>query len=88
MSNPVYTYIQFNGDIDSAKINARLLKFPEYFYKEYWKVLQMKFGIEPLTSIHLNPTLENDLGANGNISSIYIFSSIGLLILLIACIII
>ena len=86
MSNPVYTYIQFNGNIDSAKINARLLKFPEYFYKEYWKVLQMKFGIEPLTSIHLNPTLENDLGANGNISNIYIFSSIGLLILLIACI--
>lgn len=40
----------------------------------------------PLTDIHLKSDLDSEIGVNGNIDVIYIFTSIAVLILLIACI--
>ena len=45
-----------------------------------------RFGLFPLTSIHLRSNSIDDLDANGNIDYVYIFSAIALFILLIACI--
>ena len=46
----------------------------------------IKCSLMPLTSIHLHSNLANELGVNGSIQYVYIFSAIAILILLIACI--
>ncbi len=43
-------------------------------------------SLMPLTYIHLNSHLANELGINGSIKYVYIFSAIAIFILLIACI--
>lgn len=44
------------------------------------------YRLEPLTNIHLSGNMWEELEPNGNITTVYIFSAIGLLILLIASI--
>jgi putative ABC transport system permease protein len=46
----------------------------------------ISFPFTSITDIHLNSDKEGDLGANGDIRYIYIFSAIALFILLLACI--
>jgi putative ABC transport system permease protein len=45
-----------------------------------------QFNLQPVTDIHLHSDLRGELGANSDISYIYIFSSIALFIIIIACI--
>jgi len=47
-----------------------------------------RLNMIPLTDIHLhsNPTVTGELGINGNIEYVYIFSAIAIFILLIACV--
>jgi len=47
---------------------------------------KLKYSLMPLTDIHLHSDLTGELGVNGNIQYVYIFSAIALFILLIACI--
>jgi len=44
------------------------------------------FELQPLTSIHLHSNLEGEIESNGSIEQIYIFSIVGILLLLVACI--
>jgi putative ABC transport system permease protein len=44
------------------------------------------YGLQPLTSIHLNSHLKFEIETNGNILYVYVFSAIAIVILLIACI--
>jgi len=46
----------------------------------------VKCSLMPLTDIHLYSNLEHELGINGSIRYVYIFSAIAIFILLIACI--
>ena len=43
------------------------------------------FRLMPLTDIHLHSHLEQELGANRDINELYLFGSVGILVLLIAC---
>ena len=43
------------------------------------------FRLTALTAIHLHSDLEDELGANRNVRELYLFGSIGILVLLIAC---
>jgi putative ABC transport system permease protein len=43
------------------------------------------YFLQPLKKIHLNSDMEGELGANGSMRSVYIFSIIALFILIIAC---
>jgi putative ABC transport system permease protein len=45
-----------------------------------------KFHLQPLLKIHLHSHLEDEMEPNGNITYVYIFSTIALFILFIACI--
>ncbi|MEE4117326.1 MAG: ABC transporter permease [Marinilabiliaceae bacterium] len=47
----------------------------------YWK-----FFLQPLKDIHLRSDLNNEWESNGNIKYVFIFSAIGLFVLIIACI--
>lgn len=62
------------------------------FNKQYLEPILDPQGIElqtylqPLKSIHLHSNLQNELGENSDIKIIYVFSAIGIIILLLACI--
>src|ERR1700744_5879606 len=45
-----------------------------------------KFSLMPLTAIHLYSNKESEIGTNGSIQYVYIFSAIAIFILLIACV--
>jgi putative ABC transport system permease protein len=82
----LYTYLLLKEGTDAKKLEA---KFPAF----YTKYLQKQMGkadyhlnLQPLTSIHLHSHLDYEIGTNGNIKTVYIFSAIALLILIIACI--
>lgn len=44
------------------------------------------FRFQPLLDIHLNSNLEGEVQANGSLQQVYIFSIVGLLLLLVACV--
>lgn len=46
----------------------------------------LNFTLIPMADIHLHSNLEGEIGANGDIKYVYIFSAVGLFILLLACI--
>ncbi|MGG7663059.1 ABC transporter permease [Dyadobacter sp. BHUBP1] len=82
----IYTYLLLKDGTDAKKLEA---KFPAF----YAKYLQKQMGnadyhlnLQPLTSIHLHSHLDYEIGTNGNIKTVYIFSAIAFLILVIACI--
>jgi putative ABC transport system permease protein len=84
-----------NADALAAQINAMNDRFigpelqnvihlsPEEFKKGGGFV---KISFVPLLNIHLHSNIDGDLFPNGSIQFIYIFSSIGIFILLIACV--
>ena len=82
----VYTYILLKKGADASKLEQKLAGFfPKYLKKEIGNVAY-KLMLQPLTSIHLNSNLDYELSANGNMKTIYIFSVVAALILIIACI--
>lgn len=82
----IYTYLLLKNPSDAKTIEASSGKFFNKYLKNDFG--DMKFGIElqPLTSIHLHSNLSYELGANGNITYVYVFSITALLILIIAVI--
>ncbi len=46
----------------------------------------IRYELRPLTSIHLYSDRSSEMGANGNVQYVYIFSAVALFILLIACV--
>ncbi|MCR9251021.1 MAG: FtsX-like permease family protein [bacterium] len=44
------------------------------------------FVFQPLTSIHLNSNIQGEIENNGSLQQVYIFSVVGILVLIIACI--
>jgi putative ABC transport system permease protein len=46
----------------------------------------LRFGIQPLTDIHLRSDLGDEFEANGDITYVYLFTSVALMILILACI--
>lgn len=46
----------------------------------------IRYDLRPLTSIHLHSDRSSEMGVNGNVQYVYIFSAVALFILLIACV--
>jgi len=93
------TYILLRPGADYKALNA---KMPNFFrvhagpqlqsiihvtYEQFLKGGNyFRFNFTPLTDIHLHSNMIAELGANGNIQYVYIFSAIAIFILLIACV--
>ncbi len=80
-----WTYLLL-GDGASADDLER--KLPELVRSHAQASVQnrISFFLQPLTDVHLNSQLRGEIGTNGNILYIYLFSIIAFLVLLIACI--
>jgi len=83
----IRTYFLLAKNYPIKILEGKLPEFVKKFEGHAHSYIQYyNFYIQPLTSIHLNSHLEFELGTNQKASTIYLFSSIALLILLIACI--
>ncbi|MGK9117373.1 ABC transporter permease [Olivibacter jilunii] len=87
-NNAFYTYVLLPKDYNAGKLEAQ---FPSFLNRhipgadnkaQEWTFLSLK----KLTDIHLHSHKDSELEENGDIKRVYIFSIIGLFILLIACI--
>lgn len=90
MMNNFVTYFLAKKDADVRNIES---KFPGLLSKNLsWFDDWLKQGnhwryyLQPLTSIHLRSDLTGELGVNGNVGYVYLFSAVALFILLLACI--
>lgn len=83
-----YTYILLKKGTNIEDFEKKLTGFYDRTAGELLKPYGAKITAftQPLTSIHLHSNLQNELPGNVNVIYIYIFSIIGVLILLIACI--
>lgn len=93
------TYFKFQEGITAEQLEAN---FPELIEKYIGPLIQRFFGqsmaefkeagnnvgfsLFPMEAIHLHSDKEGELGANSDISYVYIFSAIAVFILLLACI--
>lgn len=80
-----YSYIRLKEGHQIAEVEKALHEVKEKNAPEWFKEF-CKFGVQPLEGIHLHSNIKDEIEANGNISNVYIFSIVGIFILLIACI--
>ena len=87
---PFSTYLLLKPNTNhkrlEAKLPAFLKKHIDFIDDLEKKGDYIKLNLTPLYDIHLQSNRSNELGANGNIQYIYIYSGVALLILLLACI--
>ena len=99
LSNNFNTYILLKDGADSKALEGQLenvvnkyvgeqaQQFLNTSLKEFKKQGNFdNYSLTPLTAIHLHSDKVAELGANGNLQYVYIFSAIGIFILLIACV--
>lgn len=82
----IYTYLLLKDHDDYKKIEASSDIFFAKHLKTGMGAMSFKLELQPLTNIHLHSNLSYELGANGNITYVYVFSITALLILIIAVI--
>ncbi len=83
-NNGIYTYLTMPEGYDAARLEAQIPDFIERHAGDRWNGARL--SLQPLTQIHLHSHHNMELEANGNASSVYLFSAIALFILAIACI--
>ena len=99
LSNNYETYVALQPGIDINSVTAQFNKTFEGFAAPIMKSIinlniedfkkgggYIKVSLMPLTQIHLHSNKGDELGINGNIQYVYIFSAIAIFILLIACV--
>jgi putative ABC transport system permease protein len=86
-SNYVYTYVKLHKGADLAVVNEKHVQFEKEltgWNPESGKPYEQYFFYQPIKEIHLYSHRKQELEANSSIKNVYIYSSIGLLILIIA----
>lgn len=82
----IYTYLLLKNPGDAKKIEASSANFYNKYLKADMAHIKYQMELQPLTSIHLHSDLLYEEGSNGNITYVYVFSIVALLILGIAVI--
>ncbi|MDB5061957.1 MAG: hypothetical protein JWP67_1800, partial [Mucilaginibacter sp.] len=85
-NSSIYTYVLLKDHDDYKKIEAAAGAFFDKHLKTDMGAMTFKMELQPLTDIHLRSNLSYELGSNGNITYVYVFSITALLILIIAVI--
>lgn len=100
LSNNFQTYLLLKPGVDYKEFEKKFPDVViKYVFPEVQKFMDIKsmddfknsdnkleYSLIPLTDIHLKSSRIAELGVNGNIQYVYIFSAVALFILLIACI--
>ena len=85
-NNSLFVYLQLNPNVKPEQLTSRFPKFMDKYMGKYFAESGFKLGLglEPLKDIYFKP-LQFDNVKHGNKKVIYIFMSIAVLILVIAC---
>ena len=75
-------YLLLKPGVNAAAFSKKMTPF----YAKYHFPERVTLNFQPVTSIHLYSTVENEPFVNGSIKNVYIFSIIAILVLLIGCI--
>ncbi|HMB91594.1 MAG TPA: ABC transporter permease [Rhodothermales bacterium] len=83
-----YSYLLLEEGTDPATLEARFPAFIEAHVppNALQGGVQPRAYLQPITSIHLHSHLENEIEANGEVGTVYIFLAIAGFLLLIACV--
>lgn len=86
-SNMLFTYVQLNPSVDPLQVQKRFPAFMDKYLGEYYAASGFKMGlmIKPLDQIYFASDAF-DKAKHGNKKMVYVFMSIAILILVIACI--
>lgn len=82
----VYTYFTVNNVSSINILQKKLPDFLKEYYGGIYDAFKPSFAFQPLKDIHLYSNILPELEPNGDITYVYLFSGVGLLILLMACI--
>jgi len=94
-NNFLYTHVLIREGTDIEALENKFSGFlTKYMAADFVKVVGPEIDINdvfqlklfPLLDIHLHPAQEFEIGPQGSLTSVYIFSAIAVLILIIACI--
>ncbi|UCE42306.1 MAG: ABC transporter permease [Candidatus Aminicenantes bacterium] len=82
-----YTYLLLEEGADYKALEQKLDGFVEKYLGPLIKSIggSARYELQPLTSIYLYSNLENELERTGEMAYVWLFSGIGLFILLLAC---
>jgi putative ABC transport system permease protein len=81
-----YTYLLLRKGVDQKKFSEKITQFYGKYIGErfdIWRKIYF-YKLQPLSDIHLKSHLQYEIAATGSITNVYIFSTIGFLILLLA----
>ncbi len=83
-----YTYVLLHPNADAGIFEKKLLPMYQKYMAPIFAKFNIKihYGVEPITSIHLYSQFQGEPEEIGSISYIYIFSSVAMFMLIIACI--
>ncbi|MFD1001673.1 ABC transporter permease [Ohtaekwangia kribbensis] len=83
--NPCWTYLLLRDASDAPYLEAAMPAFVKKHFPEFVRE-DVKLELFPLTDIHLKSHLDYEIQPNSSLTTLYIFGSIGIFVLLIACI--
>ncbi|GGG81072.1 ABC transporter permease [Parapedobacter pyrenivorans] len=83
-----HTYVLLKPNTNASSFEQKLLPMYDKYLATIFAQFQIniRFGIRPITAIHLHSDMQGEPEELGNISYIYIFSAAAFFMLLIACI--
>ncbi len=86
--NGFYTYVLLKEGSTPQTFALKLPDYAERYLGEKMREMKMfyTFSLQPLADIHLQSHLRYEIQATGSLNTVYIFATIGIFILLIACI--
>ncbi len=86
--NSFYTYLLLPPNVDYKAFEAKLPDFIERHVGEALRQYNTTYtmALEPLTDIYLHSDRTGQIGPQGNVTALYIFSCIAIFILAIACV--
>jgi len=81
----IYTYILLEDNTQAETLEEKIQELNERHIGE-WAVKTFQYHLQPITSIHLHSNLLGEYAPRTQISQLNLFSTIGILILIVACI--
>jgi putative ABC transport system permease protein len=86
--NGYYTYVLLRPNARAFDLESKFPTLIDKYMGKEMREYRMKYDyfLTPLTDIHLKSNLRYELAENGNMTYVIIFSAIGLVVLLLACI--
>lgn len=88
MNNIFHTYVKLRDDADPTVFESKLTPFLNRHGAADLKALGIpkRLFIQPVTDIYLKSSIGNEIAPNGSMTYLYIFGTIAVFLLLVACI--